>query len=537
MSDAFTLGNGRYRLIMPLGEGGMGTVWRAVDGMLGAERAIKILAPEMAAKAKIRQRFDNEARAMARLSHPNVVQIVDVGVDDGRPYMVMEVIDGGSAEDWCQRHGPMSPRLVCDVAIAVLNALEAAHAEGVVHRDVKPANVLLTSYGTVKLTDFGIAHVDDAALTRTGTVMGTWAFMAPEQKADAKSVDARSDVFAVGATIVALLTGEAPADLLAPESTAQLAATLPPTLAEIIRVATRLRPEDRYATAADMRAALRAVHADLPTDPAAPSLGQKLLAPLPVIPVATFDAPVPAAGAPAPEFPPGWGDNRTTVPSEPPPQPRSAHRPPAGPSIAAPPALPPPVQWPPPPGADEPPSWLTGDAKPAPPPPSFPPPAPEEAPRSGPPYLLLGMVAIVGMTATAALLAIATLYGPAPEPVAAPQFLAEPLHPELQPGYVPPPDAPTDAPAATPKPKGTLTLSSIPHADVAIDGRGFGDTRAFEKALAVGTHSVHLTSFNTGKEAHLSVEIVADAPTALCWSFEHDSYCTDAEVKTAMTSK
>ena len=137
---------------------------------------------------------------MARLRHPNVVTVFDVSIDAQRPFIVMEMIEGGSLGDLIQRVGRLPVQQACSLVAQALRGVQAAHEQGVVHRDLKPDNILLTVDGVPKVTDFGIAHVEDLgmALTRTGTVMGTLAYMAPEQRTNARAADARSDLFAMG---------------------------------------------------------------------------------------------------------------------------------------------------------------------------------------------------------------------------------------------------------------------------------------------------------------------------------------------------
>ena len=243
----------------------MATVYRGYDTSLDIERAIKILSPAMAARPSIRRRFEEEARTMARLHHRSIVAVQDVGVDGDRVYMVMELLEGGSLMDLLERRGaPFPPVQACDAVLAILAGLEVAHKRGVVHRDIKPHNVLVTAEGEMKVTDFGIAQVSDrGGSTRTGTAMGTWAYMAPEQRSSAKHVDARADVYAVGASLYVLLTMEEPYDLYAAEMQEELFSKLPAGLSEVLRKACRFRPEERYASATEMRQALLAVRTDL----------------------------------------------------------------------------------------------------------------------------------------------------------------------------------------------------------------------------------------------------------------------------------
>jgi serine/threonine-protein kinase len=255
----------------------MAAVFRARDTRLGVTRAIKVLTPALAGKKRIEARFENEARAMARLNHPAIVRVVDIAEDAGRPYIVMELLEGGTLWEWVETHGPMPEQLAVDALLPVLDAMEAAHAQGIVHRDLKPQNILLSAAGESRVTDFGIAHVTDPVggnLTRTGTVMGTWGYMSPEQRNSARSVDARSDVYALGATLAALVTGRVPIDLFAADQDPTLLAGVSARLAVIIRRATRYGPDGRYQSAAEMHAALTEARDSLPVPPeGTPRLG------------------------------------------------------------------------------------------------------------------------------------------------------------------------------------------------------------------------------------------------------------------------
>jgi len=256
------LAGGRYELQGILGQGGMATVYLGYDTALRVHRAIKILAPHIAHKKNLRDRFENEARTMARLTHANVVAVQDVGQDGAQSFIVMELIQGGTPWDWVEDHGPMPARMVLDLLVPVLDALGAAHDAGVVHRDIKPQNILLTHRGRPKVTDFGIARVSKAleidTMTRTGMAMGTWGYMAPEQRRSARDVDGRADVYAVGATFWALIKGESPVDLFAAEMDRRMLAGIPEPVAEIISRATRYVADDRYADVFEMQDACRA---------------------------------------------------------------------------------------------------------------------------------------------------------------------------------------------------------------------------------------------------------------------------------------
>ncbi len=272
MSEAApALCDGRYKLVSELGVGGMATVYRAYDGRLQVERAIKVLSPELARKRSLRIRFESEASTMALLEHPSIVRVYDVGADGDRIFIVMELVRGGSLLDRVKKHGPLPPRMAVEVTLLMMDALKVAHSRGVIHRDIKPQNVLLSNDGGIRVTDFGIARIqklDDDGLTKTGSVMGTWGFMAPEQRADAKSVDVRADIYSIGATLYAILTDRTPVDLFAADMDAHMMDGIEPELARVIKKATRYDREERYAWVVDMGADLQAVLAQLDETPA-----------------------------------------------------------------------------------------------------------------------------------------------------------------------------------------------------------------------------------------------------------------------------
>jgi eukaryotic-like serine/threonine-protein kinase len=217
--DAGRLLAGRYRVVAQLGRGGMGVVWRAVDEVLGREVAVKELrtytdadGPEL---ADLRLRMQREARAAARVRHPGVVAVHDVAEVDGRPLIVMELVDGPSLDAVLRKRGPLDPREAAGIGAKVMDALAAAHEAGVLHRDVKPGNILLDRSGRVLLTDFGIATMDDPGdgsatnLTRTGHLVGSLDYMAPERAQGADPGPA-SDVWGLGATLYAAVEGASP---------------------------------------------------------------------------------------------------------------------------------------------------------------------------------------------------------------------------------------------------------------------------------------------------------------------------------------
>ncbi|MEU6660264.1 serine/threonine-protein kinase [Streptomyces sp. NPDC046821] len=210
---------GRYRVRGRLGRGGMGVVWRAVDEVLGREVAVKELrtytdaaGPEL---ADLGLRMQREARAAARVRHPGVVAVHDVTEIDGRPLIVMELVDGPSLDDVLREQGPLDPREVAAIGAKVMDALSAAHRAGVLHRDVKPGNILLDRSGRVVLTDFGIATMDDPGdgsathITHSGELVGSLDYLAPE-RAQGQDPGPASDVWALGATLYAAVEGAAP---------------------------------------------------------------------------------------------------------------------------------------------------------------------------------------------------------------------------------------------------------------------------------------------------------------------------------------
>ncbi|MCW1093131.1 serine/threonine protein kinase [Streptomyces sp. RS2] len=205
---------GRYRLLSPLGEGGMGTVWRARDEVLRREVAVKeVRAPAGLPQTDVGRmyaRLEREAWAAARITHPNVVTVYDVATDGGRPWIVMELVRGLSLADLLDAEGPLEPGRAALIGAEVLAALRAAHAAGVLHRDVKPANVLLANDGRVVLTDFGIARVEGSeALTMTGEVVGSPEFLAPE-RALGRTPGPASDLWSLGVLLYAAVEGVSP---------------------------------------------------------------------------------------------------------------------------------------------------------------------------------------------------------------------------------------------------------------------------------------------------------------------------------------
>jgi eukaryotic-like serine/threonine-protein kinase len=205
-----TVLSGRYRLESKLGSGGMSTVYLALDEVLDRPVAVKLLHREISEEADQLERFRREARAAARLSHPNLVGVIDAGEDDGRPYIVFEYIEGRTLKRRIQEEGGLPVDEAVAYAIEIGRGLTAAHARKRVHRDVKPQNVLIDPAGRAKVTDFGIARsLEQKGMTATGRVLGTTDYVSPEQ-AMGEDVDERSDVYSLGVVLYEMLTGDVP---------------------------------------------------------------------------------------------------------------------------------------------------------------------------------------------------------------------------------------------------------------------------------------------------------------------------------------
>ena len=257
----------RYRLIERLAFGGSAEVWRAHDEQLDRPVAVKRLHPHLLPDASSRKRLAAEARAAAGLSHPVIVDIYDVDATGDVPALVMELVDGESLSARIERAGPLEPREAAEVAADIAEALFHAHQRGVVHRDVKPGNVLLASDGRTRLVDFGIAHsLAESAerLTMTGTVIGTMSAMAPEQLAGGP-ITPRTDLYGIGVVLHEALTGRPPYPAGSPLALAEAQRVGPPpmvgidpTLAGIVTACLAVEPENRPLHAGALAVALRA---------------------------------------------------------------------------------------------------------------------------------------------------------------------------------------------------------------------------------------------------------------------------------------
>jgi serine/threonine-protein kinase len=205
-----TVLSGRYRLEAKLGSGGMSTVYLARDQTLDRPVAVKVMHREMSEQADQLERFRQEARSVAKLSHPNVVSVIDAGEDGGHPYIVFEYVEGETLKQRIGRDGALAPQEAIAYAIEIARGLSVAHARNMVHRDIKPQNVLIDAEGRAKLTDFGISRqLEQDGMTATGRVLGTTDYVAPEQ-AMGRKVDPRSDIYSLGVVLYEMLVGQVP---------------------------------------------------------------------------------------------------------------------------------------------------------------------------------------------------------------------------------------------------------------------------------------------------------------------------------------
>lgn len=249
-----------------LGKGGMGAVYKARQPGLDRLVAVKILPPEVGADPAFAERFAREARALAKLSHPNIVTVYDFGQADGLFYFIMEFVDGVNLRQ-AMRAGNLKPQEALKVVPQICEALQFAHDEGIVHRDIKPENVLLDKKGRIKIADFGLAKLlgksaGEVTLTGTRQVMGTMHYMAPEQVEGARDVDHRADIYSLGVTFYEMLTGELPLGRFAPPSKK---VQIDVRLDEVVLRALEKEPEQRYQHASDLKTEVEAiVRSDIP---------------------------------------------------------------------------------------------------------------------------------------------------------------------------------------------------------------------------------------------------------------------------------
>lgn len=267
--------DGRYRVDGPIASGGMSTVYRGLDTRLDRPVALKVMDSRYAGDQQFLTRFQREARAAAGLKSPGLVAVYDQGFDGRHPFLVMELVEGGTLRELLRERGPMPPHAVAAVLAPMLDGLAVAHQAGLVHRDIKPENVLISDSGEVKIADFGLVRaVAEAKITSTSVILGTAAYLSPEQVSTGDA-DPRSDVYSVGILAYELLTGTTPftgdnplsvayqrldQDVPAPSTAI---AGVPKQFDDLVACATARMADDRYLDAGDMAAELAAIVADL----------------------------------------------------------------------------------------------------------------------------------------------------------------------------------------------------------------------------------------------------------------------------------
>lgn len=278
---------GRYDVLERIGQGGMGVLYRARDNVLERDVAIKMMQVDFAGEPGAHERFEREARAIARLAHRNIVTIHELGDLGGTPYIVMELLGGADLAELMARQSPLTPLnplnidQKLDIIIELCAGLAYAHERGIVHRDIKPSNVRVLPDGTVKLLDFGIAKMPVAGTTHRGSMIGTASYMAPEQVSDG-TIDGRADIFAVGVLLYELLSGQKPFPAESPTAVIyqilhtdpppirSLLPDLPAPLGDVVSRALQKNPDQRFGRASEMAADLQIVRSMLHAPPAPP---------------------------------------------------------------------------------------------------------------------------------------------------------------------------------------------------------------------------------------------------------------------------
>ncbi|WP_116247927.1 serine/threonine-protein kinase [Nocardiopsis sp. FIRDI 009] len=277
-----TVLSSRYRLEEQVGSGGMGTVWKATDTLLNRPVAVKLLHPSQMAEPTARQRFRTEGRITAGLSHPGIAQVYDYGEEDGRAFLIMELVVGEPLSQLLREQGRLSPDQTLDFVCQAAQALAAAHARGVVHRDIKPGNLLVTGDGQIKLTDFGIARGDmSVTLTQTGMVMGTAQYISPEQ-ASGRPASAASDLYALGVVAYECLAGQPPFTGDNPVALAlahtrdeppELPDDVPAEVDDLVSALLVKDPDARPASASEVAHMAAVIRSNAGTGPPTPSAG------------------------------------------------------------------------------------------------------------------------------------------------------------------------------------------------------------------------------------------------------------------------
>jgi len=321
VSDALinTLFDGRYRILRKLGSGGMAAVYLAEDEDLGRRVAIKILDSRYADDELFLERFRREAKSAAGLSHPNIVSIYDRGESAGHAYIAMEVIEGRSLKELIKERGPLPVAKAIDYVQQILTAVRFAHRNGIVHRDIKPHNILVGPEERLKVTDFGIARADDGGMTETGSIIGTAHYLSPEQ-ARRSSVTAQSDLYSVGVVLYEMLTGRVPfsgdslpeivmkhvTDTPRPPST--LVQGIPAELDQIVLRALAKTARERYASAEEFSDDLGRVAAGLPVSPETAEAVTAILSDIPTASTRVMRGAATAGRPPArrPPYPPEY---------------------------------------------------------------------------------------------------------------------------------------------------------------------------------------------------------------------------------------
>lgn len=255
---------GRYKLVSVIGNGGMSIVYKAIDLRTGHDVAIKVLRPEFKQDAEFLERFDREALAASKMSHHNIVNLLDVGEDKDNRFIVMEYVEGKTLKQIIKEKGRLSPQVTTQIAIRILSALQHAHKNGIIHRDIKPQNVLVHSEGLIKVSDFGIARMADTqTISKADSVMGSVHYFSPEQ-AKGEPVTERSDLYSVGVVMYEMLTGHVPFDGETPVAVAMqhirnkpapittFSPDVPPALCRVVMKAMEKNPAERYQSARDM---------------------------------------------------------------------------------------------------------------------------------------------------------------------------------------------------------------------------------------------------------------------------------------------